>query len=248
MHTDARKANVTEQIALWTRIQAMDEHEVEALSPEQARRLTDRIKASVEAIWELVIEAYQLRAWDALGYASWDDYCTREFGACRLRLPREERQEVVSSLREAGLNTRAIAAATGIGHKTVHRDLDPGVSNDTPADAEPVDVVDAELPEDDPVATASPDPPAPAPAVTGTDGKTYPKAPARPPTKKRAPLLKEVDAAGWQLRRAVERIERLRGDHRFDEQLDEVATFLGDHVRMVADLPESVLLDVVGPG
>jgi hypothetical protein len=69
---------------------------VHVLDATEARALTDRIKVAVEATWHLVIEAYQARAWVALGYSSWDDYCTREFGTSRLRLPREERQEVVA--------------------------------------------------------------------------------------------------------------------------------------------------------
>jgi hypothetical protein len=88
-----------------------------------ARALTDCIKVGVEAIWELVTQAYTLRAWSSLGYQSWDDYCTREFGATRLRLPREERTEVVASLRESGLSIRAIAAATGVDKNTVQSDL-----------------------------------------------------------------------------------------------------------------------------
>jgi transposase-like protein len=59
------------------------------------------------------------RSWSALGYESWDDYCTREFGTSRLRLPREERSEVVSSLRESGLSIRAIASATGSGTRQI---------------------------------------------------------------------------------------------------------------------------------
>lgn len=39
----------------------------------------------------------------------------------RLRLPREDRQEVVASLRESGLSTRAIASATGLSQSTVAR-------------------------------------------------------------------------------------------------------------------------------
>lgn len=68
----------------------------------------------------------------ALGYTSWDDYCTREFGTTRLRLPREERTEVVASLRESGLSLRAIAAATGDHYSTISREL-AGVANATPA-------------------------------------------------------------------------------------------------------------------
>lgn len=93
------------------------------LDAAQARALTDRIKVGVEAVWELIKQAYIERAWDVLGYSSWDDYCTREFGTTRLRLPREERAEVVASLRESGLSIRAITAATGLGYGTVHREL-----------------------------------------------------------------------------------------------------------------------------
>ena len=114
------------------------------LSASQARELTDRIKVGVEAIWELVKQAFQSRAWAALGYDSWDDYCTREFGTSRIRLPREERQEVVASMREIGMSTRAIAAATGTSKGTVDRTL-AGAPNGAP----------------------EPQP------VTGTDGKTY---------------------------------------------------------------------------
>ena len=39
-----------------------------AITASQARELTDRIKVGVEAIWELVKQAYQARAWVALGY------------------------------------------------------------------------------------------------------------------------------------------------------------------------------------
>lgn len=102
----------------------------------EARALTDRIKVGVEVLWDLVKQAYEQCAWNALGYSSWDEYCTREFGASRLRLPREERAEVVASLRESGLSTRAIAAATGLGATTVRRELS-GAPNGAPETAPP---------------------------------------------------------------------------------------------------------------
>lgn len=102
------------------------------LNATDARALTDRIKVGVEAVWELIKRAYTERAWDALGYSSWDDYCTREFGTSRLRLPREERAEVVASLRESGLSQRAIASATGLSQDTVRRDLTAGERNRSP--------------------------------------------------------------------------------------------------------------------
>jgi hypothetical protein len=58
-------------------------------------------------------------AWRALGYASWDVYVAEEFGTNRLRLPREEREEVVCSLRASGLSLRAISDVTGDSPSTV---------------------------------------------------------------------------------------------------------------------------------
>lgn len=108
------------------------------LDATQARVLTDRIKVGVEAVWELITQAYTQRAWSALGYQSWDDYCTREFGTTRLRLPREERAEVVASLRESGLSIRAIAAATGLNKETVNNVTRELSGNRTSVEPEPV--------------------------------------------------------------------------------------------------------------
>lgn len=128
-------------------------------SPEEARRLTDEIKAGVENVWNLVKSAYGSRAWTALGYESWDAYCAAEFKGARISLPREDRQEVVGSLRDAGLSTRAIAAATGINRETVMKDLRQVVGNQPPAQVEEMGPPAEE-----------PEPPTP---VLGTDGKTY---------------------------------------------------------------------------
>lgn len=103
--------------------------EIAQAAPEAARRLTDRIKTGLDLMWELVAEAYVTRAWAALGYATWDEYCTREFGTSRLSLPREERAQTVASLHEAGLSTRAIAAATGRSVGQTHADIKSGVQS-----------------------------------------------------------------------------------------------------------------------
>lgn len=126
------------------------------LTSEEARVLTDRIKVGVEAVWELVTQAYQAGAHRALGYSSWDDYCTREFGTSRIRLPREERQEVVASLRESGLSIRAITAATGLSDNTVTKDLRQVSQSATPGRDEVTPRFKESM------------------KVTGTDGKTYP--------------------------------------------------------------------------
>ena len=61
----------------------------------------------------------------------------------RIRLPREERQGVVASMREIGMSTRAIASATGNSRRTIQSDAHEVAQFAQPA------------------------------PVTGTDGKTY---------------------------------------------------------------------------
>lgn len=107
-------------------------NEIALPTQEEARTLTDRIKIAVEGTWQLIREAYTSRTWAVLGYDNWDAYCTAEFPQTRLRLPREERQEVVASLRESGLSIRAIASATRMSVNTVQGDLQVSQS-DTPA-------------------------------------------------------------------------------------------------------------------
>lgn len=108
---------------------------VHALTAEEARDLTDQIRTGMETVYHLIRSAYRGRAWSALGYSSWDEYVTREFGNCHLRPPLEERHDVVLSLREAGMSTRAIAAATQLSKDTVHREISrhegTTVSNET---------------------------------------------------------------------------------------------------------------------
>jgi hypothetical protein len=93
------------------------------LTTDEARRLTDLIKVSGERLWELIERAYLERAWAALDYDSWDSYVDEEFGTARFRLPREERAEVVTSMREAGLSIRAISAVTGDSYSTTRNVL-----------------------------------------------------------------------------------------------------------------------------
>ncbi|WP_343282283.1 helix-turn-helix domain-containing protein [Micrococcus sp. 2A] len=117
------------------------------LTQAAARDLTDQIRTGMESIYHLIRTAYSGRAWSALGYGSWDEYVTREFGNLHLRPPLEDRQDVVLSLREVGMSTRAIAAATHLSPRTVRRELDE--------------------------AGGAFAPPAGRHDVVGTDGKTY---------------------------------------------------------------------------
>jgi hypothetical protein len=211
-----------------------------------ARALTDRIKVAVEATWILVVEAYTSRAWSALGYATWDDYCTREFGTSRLRLPREERQEVVSSLREQGLSIRAIATATSLSVGTVQAvtgepqvfktehlesspfhhaeeesatDLGAVASKTLPAGRGPVDLLD-EPPLTHEQCEAIEREHAEARKITGRDGKQYASVASKSPGRK--PLPDSFRTAIYNLGKAVASIDRLSEDDRFSKNAGQI--------------------------
>lgn len=227
-------------------------------TPEEARVLTDRIKVGLEVTWVLVVKAYQHGAFTALGYSSWDDYCTREFGTNRIRLPREERSETITSLRAAGLSTRAIAAVIGIDDRTVRRDLSgaaiaapdrqPGVFDmSDPTTREAVELM-ASIDEEEFVELIEAETPQPTVAVTATvvigiDGKKYPQRPkpAVPAVPKRSPLPAAAGDAGWKLRQAAERIVRIAADDRFPTHRDQVATHLRSHLTYVIEVCQDLL-------
>ncbi len=105
---------------------------IDRLDEEEARSLTNRIRQCVAVAHESIVHAYKGRAWTALNYGSWDDYCEAEFGGARLPIPKADRSDVVALLRAEGMSTRAIGSALGLSKDTVHRDL-AGVSDETPA-------------------------------------------------------------------------------------------------------------------
>lgn len=55
-------------------------HETKPLGQFAARALTDRIKRGAEELWGLLLDAYERKAWAALGYTSWREYAQTEFG------------------------------------------------------------------------------------------------------------------------------------------------------------------------
>lgn len=207
-----------------------------ALTASQARELTEEIKHHVTVVWNLVVRAYTARAWSALGYSSWDDYCTREFGTARLRLPREERAEVVSSLRESGLSIRAIASATGIDKNTVQSDLNEVYEIHTPEPEVNEDVLAEEL-------IAAHAEPAP---VIGVDGKTYtaarsaPKPPPQPEHPRRKPIADSARDIALDLKNITVRLEKLLADDRFARNADQVAAQIRHHLSRAIEVCQQV--------
>jgi hypothetical protein len=242
------------------------------LNPIEARALTDQIKTGVEAVWQLVTQAYTERAWAALGYRSWDDYLVIEFGRSRLQLPREDRAEVVSSMRESGLSERAIAAATGLGRTTVQRELAGGPNG--PRDAKPIDVkVDedalaAELIAAEPLGgltdetpgqtgrvtvalerartSLAPVPDQPAPVI-GMDGKTYQPKPPRLrelPKRRRGPITDTARSVGLELGKNNKRVVKLLDDDRFDRNREVIGNRIRPEVAHSLDALQRLHIEI----
>ncbi|MGH3787730.1 MAG: hypothetical protein ACRDRG_14535 [Pseudonocardiaceae bacterium] len=116
------------------------------LTVAQARELTAEIDALVNRIdddWgelvELITRAYRGRVWVPLQYASWEHYCRARFLAVRA-VPRQVRDAMVVSLRDAGLSLRAVAATAGVSAETVRKTVGvSGVQKLTPERVQGID-------------------------------------------------------------------------------------------------------------
>lgn len=225
-----------------------------------ARRLTERIRSTLDTtargldrLAAYVSEAYSNRADLALGYGSWREYAEAEFGEQTRDLAAPIRRELVSYLSADGMSTRAIAPAVGVSqqavskaqrHPEVTTKLSPVSASSADSPSEPeidlanVDMATGEI-LDAPVLTDEPDRvtkltgansvshPGP---VTGLDGKTYKRPEPREQKPRRRPITDAARDAGWELRKAVERLERIAADDRFDRNKEEVATLLRGHL------------------
>lgn len=231
------------------------------LSPTDAQRLTQRIKLTASTIrdnlWKLrnlVEEAKTSNAWQVLGFPSWTAYLADTLADEPMRLGRDERQQLVGYLSGEGLSTRAIAPIVGVDQKTIVNDLrreefSSPVGNPTPAPVEPESAFDPTLPsrDDDWVAAdpvtgevVEPDQVTvtehtvteKVKTVTGLDGKTY-TTPA--PQQRRSSLVDDARNAGWQLRKAIERVQRIREDDRFNKNKAEILAALQPHLDLAIE-------------
>ncbi|MFX0573132.1 hypothetical protein [Nocardia nepalensis] len=201
------------------------------VSASAARELTGRIRAGVDAVWELIMRAFTTRVWIVLGYDSWDEYCAKEFDTTRLRLPREQRREVVASMHEIGMSTRAIASALRSSTRTVSTDLGQVSSRTTPGatvtglDGKSYPAVLAK-----PALASSPADPGPETSTSSTAPPPSPSsdaaepAPASLPRARRNPLPDSFWSAARELRKNVERLQRLCGDDRFEGYAAQLGT------------------------
>lgn len=112
-----------------TAVHAVTGEIVEVLTEEQARRLIARINGTAAEMIDLIEHAWLGRAWVALSYPTWDALCEAEIQFPNM--DRDRRREVVGSLRQIGMSTRAIGSAVGVDQRTVAADL-RGAENSAP--------------------------------------------------------------------------------------------------------------------
>jgi hypothetical protein len=140
------------------------------LTANEARELTERITGQVSELLPLIREAFERRAWIALGHDSWENYCDAELRG--LRLPVGARREAARELVSGGMSQRSAGAALGISRTQVRRDLDADqlsrdVPVEEPAAADEPDADDGAEPVESSAEQADPAPTAPVGAVVG---------------------------------------------------------------------------------
>ncbi len=222
------------------------------LDADGARNLTEQIKVGIERTWLLVIRAHNERAWAALGYPSWDEYCNCEFGDS-LQVPKAKRGEVVSLMRASAMSVRAIASGTGLGYGTVRRELsgepdgspdaehldseianiDPalvpgGVTAKTPGQTDRVEAALARARARARSMAGAADSGDLPPTITGTDGKNY-----RPGSTRKAPrssILEDAAKISREMRRVFNRLQKLVDDDRYRPNQDSIRCEFESHL------------------
>lgn len=194
--------------------------ELQVMDEREARRVTERIRIAAHnyseartKLMERVQEAKDGQAHVALDYPSWTAYLAEVLGEEPMRLARDERQDMVKMLANEGMSTRAIAPIVGASVGQVHADRQ---------------VFSSEQLEDEPRTSY------------GLDGKTrthQPRPdltddpePVEPPKPKRRPITDQARDAGWEIRKATEKLQRIFNDDRLNRNKEEVATHLRGHL------------------
>jgi hypothetical protein len=102
--------------------QASPPAEVSDLTVEQARNLTDQLRADLTSSVNLMIQAFDQRIWIPLGYENWAEYLDGEFGEMRPKYPVSQRQEMVLRMLARKMSTRVIGSALGVTQMTIVND------------------------------------------------------------------------------------------------------------------------------
>jgi transcriptional regulator with XRE-family HTH domain len=155
------------------------------MTVDEALDITDRIRARLDDIRELIAQAYIGRAWIVLGYQSWDAYCVCEFASQLSGYPLKERLAMVNWLRQAaGMSTRALASAFGVSQSTIRNDLQVS-RNYSPDTGTAISAT-----------------------ITGLDGKDYPVTLKRKPRDKRREELEDIASTAVRLSNTTRMLQK----------------------------------------
>lgn len=97
--------------------------EIVEVSYADVRQSIDTAKARLEEAAEQIIWQIENRAWQVLGYSSWNEMREAEYGGAAFMVPRDDRPELVVRMRRSGLTQVEIASTAGINRETVAKDL-----------------------------------------------------------------------------------------------------------------------------
>lgn len=217
-----------------------------AVTEREVRQSIRRVIDHAESIWDEWAWQVENKTWNVLGYASWDEMRRAEYGGLTsITAPREERPELVSRFRNAGLTQRQTAETLGVTKRTVERDENPHQLRSTNVDI--ADVIDAEVVEDDYVTDQGDIDTALADAGFETESETPAPAPAQsvtrpePQTTRRRPLTDSFTDKRVELAKAVESLRRLTQDDRFPQNAEKVATANRSDLLRADDLLHQVI-------
>jgi hypothetical protein len=101
------------------------------MNRKEAQAITSRIRKWVDACpVEDIMQAFEGRVWEPLGYLTWGEWCDGELGG--FNLPAPQRKAAVSDLAGRGMSNRAIAEVVGASRRTVDSDVKSGGQNCPP--------------------------------------------------------------------------------------------------------------------
>ena len=197
---------------------------LQIITPELVRASIKRARKSLEAAAEEIIWQIEMEGWRTLGYSSWGAMREHEYGGAAFMVPGKNRPEIVERIKaiEVGrtargnakyLTNKEIAETVGVSLAQVERDLKPENKNPQMRDFVNEDIIDAEIIE-----------------VTSA-----------PKTKRRRPITDQAGDAGWELRKATEKLQRIFEDDRLGRNKEEVATHLRGHLMYAVETLQGFL-------
>lgn len=220
----------------------------------------DAIADNYEQVVPMIAEALELGDHETLGFRSPGEYLADRFGKALARMPIAIRRETVAAIDSVHpVSTRSLAPVFEVDNATIHRDrqaIAAGVASATPEPAAPnfadgsseivkltgpnsvhspgtaVDLANVDM-ETGEIHDA------PVQKVTGMDGKTYTRpGPAKP---RRRPITDQARDAGYELRKAVERLQRITEDDRLSSNKEQVTALLRGHLLYAVEVCQDLL-------